>query len=76
MRRSHDAWRWLTTYLVLALLAVGLAVAASTLVLAGGFRSIMLSRMGDWIAASSLALMGPAALLASDAMDMIRGFMS
>lgn len=73
---SHDAWRWLTTYLVLALLAVGLAVAASTLVLAGGFRSIMLSRMGDWIAASSLALMGPAALLASDAMDMIRGFMS
>ena len=36
----------------------------------------MMSRMADWMTSLSLALMGVAAFLASDAMNMIRGFMS
>lgn len=73
---NHGDWRWLVTWVVFGLIAVGIVIAAATLAVSGGFKSLMLSRIGDWIAAGSLALMGPAAFLASNAMDMIRGFMS
>lgn len=73
---GHDDWRWLTVYVAFGLLALGLVVAASTLVLPTGFKSLMMSRMADWMTSLSLALMGVAAFLASDAMNMIRGFMS
>ena len=73
---NHDDWRWLVTWLVFGLIAVGIVIAAATLAVSGGFKSLMLSRVGDWITTGSLALMGPAAFLASNAMDMIRGFMS
>lgn len=72
----QESWNWLVPYLVFAVIGVGVIVAATTLVVSTGFKSLMLSRIGDWLVASSVALMGPAAFLASNAMDMIRGFMS
>ncbi|KAB7788995.1 hypothetical protein [Bifidobacterium leontopitheci] len=73
---GHEDWRWLLPYLAFGLLAVGMVVVASTLALSEGFKSLMMSRLADALTSLSIALAGPAAFLASDAMDLIRGFLS
>ncbi|MCL2455867.1 MAG: hypothetical protein FWD18_11300 [Micrococcales bacterium] len=61
---------------VVAALLVGLAAGALAVALGRGARSLVLSRVGDWVEAITIAFCLPAGLLAADMLEAVRSLIA